>query len=89
MKKTCAAAIIFIYLLLRKGNSGSRPTPKPCLSSVFRVNKIKKTDDMKIRIQGGFYNILTKRQPMTAPKKDATSEMGMAKRRLLTFTFEK
>lgn len=44
---------------------------------------------MKIRTQGGFYNILTKRQPMTAPKKDATREMGMAKRRLLTFTFEK
>lgn len=44
---------------------------------------------MKIRIQGGFYNILTKRQPMTAPKKDATREMGMAKHRFLTFTFEK
>lgn len=41
-EKTCAAAIIFICLLLRKGSSESRPTPKPCLSSVFRANKIKK-----------------------------------------------
>lgn len=40
----------YFYLpLLRKGSSESRPTPKPCLSSVCRANKIKKSDDMKIR----------------------------------------
>lgn len=89
MKKTCAAAIIFIYLYCgREIQNHDRHR-----SRVYRVSseqtRLKKSDDMKIRIQGGFYNILTKRQPMTAPKKDATREMGMAKRRFLTFTFEK